>query len=109
MGAPKYQIYKDKSGKFRFRLLAGNNQVILTSEGYSSKVGCINGINSVKKNGTMKDKFVVNTAKNGKVYFNLIAGNKEVIGSSQMYASRETLRKGRNSVIRNAKSPVEEI
>lgn len=109
MKAPKYQIYKDKSGKFRFRLLAGNTQVILTSEGYNSKVACKNGIMSVKKNGTNKEKFVVNTAKNGKVYFNLIAGNKEVIGSSQMYASRETLRKGRNSVMRNAKSPIEEI
>ena len=109
MSTSKYQIYKDKSGKFRFRLLAGNTQVILTSEGYSSKVACKNGIASVKKNGTNKEKFVVNTAKNGKVYFNLIAGNKEEIGSSQMYASRATLRKGRDSVIRNAKSPVEEI
>ncbi len=109
MSTSKYQIYKDKSGKFRFRLLAGNAQVILTSEGYSSKIACKHGISSVKKNGTNKEKFVVNTAKNGKVYFNLIAGNKEVIGSSQMYASRETLRKGRDSVMRNAQSPVEEI
>jgi len=109
MNAPKYQIYKDKSGKFRFRLLAGNTQVILTSEGYSSKVACKNGIASVKKNSTNKEKFIVNTAKNGKVYFNLVAGNKEVIGSSQMYASRDTLRNGRMSVMRNAKSPVEEI
>ncbi len=109
MSTSKYQIYKDKSGNFRFRLLAGNTQVILTSEGYSSKAACNNGITSVKKNGSNKEKFVVNTARNGKVYFNLLAGNKEVIGSSQMYASRATLRKGRDSVIRNAKSPVEEI
>ncbi len=109
MSRSKYQIYKDKSGEFRFRLLAGNTQVILTSEGYSSKVACKNGIASVKKNSTNKEKFAVNTAKNGKVYFNLIAGNKEVIGSSQMYASRATLRKGRDSVMRNAKSSIEEI
>ena len=109
MSTSKYQIYKDKSGKFRFHLLAGNTQVILTSEGYSSKAACNNGIASVMKNGTNKDNFIVNTAKNGKVYFNLIASNKEVIGSSQMYASRETLRKGRDSVMHNVNSSIEEI
>ena len=109
MNSPKYQVYKDKSGKFRFRLLAGNTFVILTSEGYNTKVACKNGIASVKKNGTNKERFIVPKAKNGKVFFNLVAGNKEVIGSSQMYASRETLRKGRSSSILNAKSPVEEI
>lgn len=109
MNAPKYQIYKDRAGKFRFRLLAGNTQVILTSEGYNTKAACKNGIASVKKNGTNKERFVLNVAKNKKVYFNLVAGNKEVIGSSQMYASRDTARKGRDSVMRNAKSQVEEV
>ena len=109
MNSPKYQIYKDRSGKFRFRLLAGNTQVILTSQGYKTKAACKNGITSVKRNGTNKEKFVVNKAKSGKVFFNIVSGNKEVIASSQMYASRDTLRKGRDSVMRNAKSQVEEI
>jgi len=105
----KFQTYKDRAGKFRFRLLAGNSQVILQSEGYNAKAACNNGINSVKKNGTNKDKFVIKESKNGKHYFNLVAVNKEVIGSSQMYASRATARKGIASVMRNAKSPVEDI
>ena len=109
MKSPKYQIYKDKSGKFRFRLLAANSQVILTGQGYKTKAACKNGITSVKRNGTNKEKFVVSKAKNGKVFFNVIAGNKEVIASSQRYASRDTLRNGRNSVIKNAKSPIEEV
>lgn len=109
MALGKYQIYKDRSGKFRFRLLAANQQVIMTSEGYKTKAACMNGIKSVKTNAPKKDRFVVNKARNGKVYFNLVAGNKEVIGSSQMYASRDTLRKGRDSVMRNAKSPVQEV
>jgi len=103
----KYQTYKDKGGKFRFRLLAGNSQVILSSEGYNSKASCNNGINSVMKNGTNKERFVIKQAKNGKHFFNLVAANKEVIGSSQMYASRATARKGIASVMRNAKSPIE--
>jgi uncharacterized protein YegP (UPF0339 family) len=47
---PKFEWFKDKAGKFRFRLLAANGEIIATSEGYNSKDGCVNGIESVKKN-----------------------------------------------------------
>ena len=46
----KFEIYKDKKGQFRWRLKADNNQVIASGEGYASKAGCKNGIESVKKN-----------------------------------------------------------
>ena len=47
---PKFEMYQDKAGEYRFRLKAKNGEVIATSEGYSSKAGCENGIASVKKN-----------------------------------------------------------
>ena len=47
---PKFEMYVDKAGEFRFRLKATNGQVIAVSEGYTSKAGCENGIDSVKKN-----------------------------------------------------------
>jgi uncharacterized protein YegP (UPF0339 family) len=47
---PKFEWFKDKAGKFRFRLVAPNGETIATSEGYNSKDGCVNGIESVKKN-----------------------------------------------------------
>ncbi|MBQ9920793.1 MAG: YegP family protein [Clostridia bacterium] len=47
---PKFEMYTDKAGEFRFRLKATNGQVIATSEGYKTKDSCINGIESVKKN-----------------------------------------------------------
>ena len=47
---PKFEMYVDKAGEFRFRLKATNGQVIATSEGYVSKKNCENGIESVKKN-----------------------------------------------------------
>ena len=47
---PKFEIYADKAGEFRFRLKARNGEIIATSEGYSSKAACENGIESVKKN-----------------------------------------------------------
>lgn len=47
---PKFELYEDKAGEFRFRLKARNGEVIATSEGYKTKAGCQNGIESVKKN-----------------------------------------------------------
>lgn len=47
---PKFEIYKDKAGQFRFRLKAKNGQIIATSEGYVKKDSCKNGIASVCKN-----------------------------------------------------------
>ena len=47
---PKFEVYLDKAGEHRFRLKATNGQVIAVSEGYTSKSGCMNGIESVKKN-----------------------------------------------------------
>ena len=47
---PKFEVYKDKAGEFRFRLKATNGQIIAVSEGYKAKDSCLNGIASVKKN-----------------------------------------------------------
>ncbi|NYE94301.1 hypothetical protein FHU41_000522 [Psychromicrobium silvestre] len=48
--AGKFELYEDKSGDFRFRLKAGNGEVIATSQGYKSKASALNGIESVRKN-----------------------------------------------------------
>ena len=47
---PKFQLYTDKAGEFRFRLTATNGQTIAVSEGYKAKASALNGIESVKKN-----------------------------------------------------------
>ena len=47
---PKFEMYQDKAGEFRFRLKARNGKIIGTSEGYTAKAGCLNGIESVKTN-----------------------------------------------------------
>lgn len=48
--AGKFEVYKDKSGSYRFRLKAGNGEVIASSESYKSKASAMNGVESVKKN-----------------------------------------------------------
>lgn len=50
LAEPKFELFKDKSEKFRFRLKARNGEIIATGEAYNSKEGCINGIESIKKN-----------------------------------------------------------
>lgn len=47
---PKYELYLDKAGEFRFRLKARNGEIIAVSEGYKKKASCVNGIESVKRN-----------------------------------------------------------
>ncbi|MHB8129526.1 MAG: YegP family protein [Mobilitalea sp.] len=47
---PKFEMYTDKSGEYRFRLKARNGEIIATSEGYKAKSSCLNGIESVRKN-----------------------------------------------------------
>ena len=47
---PKFEVYNDKAGEFRFRLKAGNGQIIAVGEGYTTRANCMNGIDSVKKN-----------------------------------------------------------
>ena len=47
---PKFEVYTDKAGEFRFRLKATNGQIIAVSEGYKALNSCMNGIESVKKN-----------------------------------------------------------
>lgn len=47
---PKFEIYTDKAGEFRFRLKASNGEILLASEGYKAKASCKNGVESVIKN-----------------------------------------------------------
>jgi len=47
---PKFELYTDKAGEYRFRLKASNGQVIAVSEGYKAKDSALNGIDSVKNN-----------------------------------------------------------
>ena len=98
----KFEIKTDKSGKYRFNLKAGNGQVILSSQGYASKSGCDNGIDSVRKNSQDDSMFERMTAKDGSPYFCLKASNGQVIGNSEMYSSTSAMENGIASVKKNA-------
>ncbi len=98
----KFVISTRKNGEFQFNLKAGNGQTILASEGYATKAACENGIESVKKNASDDSKYDRKTAANGKNYFNLKAGNGQIIGTSEMYESAAGMENGVESVKKNA-------
>ncbi len=98
----KFVVSLRKNGEFQFNLKATNGQVILSSEGYTTKAACLNGIESVKRNSQEEKRFEKLTSKNGKFYFNLKATNGQIIGSSQMYESEASCDNGMASVAKNA-------
>lgn len=98
----KFEVSKRTNGEYQFNLKAGNGQVILTSQGYSSKTSCTNGIESVRTNSVNDDRYERKEAKNGKHYFNLKASNGQIVGSSQMYETASSMENGIASVKNNA-------
>ena len=118
----KYVITKTDNEKYRFDLLAGNNEVILSSQVYQARKGALKGIKSVTKNApkapvydstdpkakpVSNPKFEIKKAKNKEVFFELIAGNGEPIGISETYTTMAALKNGIKSVKKNATSKLE--
>jgi len=97
----KFELYKDKGGKFRFRLKASNGQTILASQGYKTKPSAKNGIASVQKNANDDTRFERKASKD-KFMFNLKAMNGQVVGTSERYDSERACENGIKSVGKNA-------
>ena len=98
----KFVITTRTNGEYQFNLKAGNGQTILTSEGYTTKQNCKNGIESVQVNSQFDSRFDRKNSKNGKFYFNLKASNGQIIGTSEMYESESGRDNGISSVKQNA-------
>jgi len=98
----KFELKVAKSGQFHFNLLAGNGQIILSSEMYESKSAAENGIASVQKNAGDDGRFERKTSVKGDPYFVLKAGNGQEIGRSEMYSSASAMENGIASVAKNA-------
>lgn len=107
--AGKFEIYKTPGGNLRFRLKAGNGETILTSQNYKSRSGCMNGIESVRKNGGKKSQFEVRKSTNGKDYFVLKAANHQIIGTSEMYNSSASCANGIKSVGNNCRAKCHDL
>jgi amphi-Trp domain-containing protein len=97
----KFELFQGANDQWYFRLKAPNGEIILASEGYTSKEGALNGIESVRKNAQLEN-VEHRTSKAGQPYFVLKAKNYEVIGASQMYKRQSGCDKGAQSVVNHA-------
>lgn len=120
----KFVVKTVKSG-IKFDLKAGNGEVIATSEVYSSKASCLNGVESVRKNAPIaavedqtaegfeqqkNPKFEMYTDKAGEFRFRLKARNGEIIATSESYKAKASCENGIESVRKNAPdAAVEEV
>lgn len=103
----KFIITKRVNNEYQFNLKSGNGEIILTSEGYTTKANCHKGIESVRINSQDDTRYDRKVAVNGKDYFVLKARNGEIIGRSQFYSSKSSMESGITSVKTNA--PTAEI
>ena len=96
--AGKFELYKDKAGEFRFRLKSASGDNLGSSEGYKAKSSAKNGIKSVKTNSKLKKRYDVFAGKSGKWFFNVKAGNHQVVLSSKGYPSQAAAGKACDAV-----------
>ncbi len=97
-----YQIKRARNGKFYFRLVASNGEVILASQMYASKANAKHGIACVGACAADASQFEEKTNKAGKHYFVLKAKNHQVIANGEAYSGRAAMRNGIRSVSKNA-------
>ena len=110
MENPKFQIFEGKDEDHYFRLRAGNGEIVLKSEGYESKQGAKNGIESVRENAPDDKRYERTDSGNGQYYFNLKAANHEVIGASETYITEQAREVGIAAVKEDApEAPVEDL
>lgn len=102
MTAGRFELHPSGTGSLRFVLKAGNHQVILSSQSYASHAAALGGIESVRTNAALPERFDRRESKAGEPYFVLKAGNGQSIGQSEMYSSAAGMENGILSVARNA-------
>lgn len=94
----QFELFMDAKNEFRFRLKAANGEIILASEGYTTKGSANRGIAAVRKNSVLDKRYERKNMKNGKPMFNLRSGNNQVIGTSEAYESDAAREVGIQSV-----------
>lgn len=93
-----FETFQGQDGQHYFHLMAANGENVLRSEGYATLAGAQGGVASVLAHGASAANFAVLEAATGEFYFNLVASNGEVIGTSELYASKSNAERGARTV-----------
>lgn len=100
--AGTFELYKDKAGEYRFRLKDENGHILLVGEGYKAKINATKGIESIRSNAPIDERYERKNSHNGKFMFNLKATNGQVICTSKMQDSADAVESTIESVKANA-------
>ena len=120
--AAKYQVYKDVAGKFRFRLRAANNRIVVVSQAYEQHEGVLNGVKSIQNNCTVGiedltvegprmnyPKYQVFMDKASEFRFRLTASNGQIIGASEGYETKEGCMNGIKAMQASCDAAIEDL
>lgn len=104
MSKATFVISSTSDGQFQFVLRATNNEPILTSERYTARHNALNGVEAVRISATHADRFESRESTRYEPYFVLKDGNREILGTSEMYSSPVKRYEGIDAVRRHAPS-----
>lgn len=94
----KFDVFVGADGDYYFRFVAANGEILLRSEGYTTRQGADNGIDSVVANAPDTRNVDVRQAVDGQWYFTVKAANEEIIATSEMYVSKFNAERGARTV-----------
>lgn len=86
----RVEVAAGASGQFHFNLFAKNGEIVLSSEAYTTEAAAWNGAFAVQDAAAVATNFAVKTATDGRFYFTLSAENGQIVGTSQMYTSKQS-------------------
>ncbi len=95
----RFQVFQGADDRFYFSLYAANGEIVLQSQGYADEASALNGTFSVAANGVLAERYELNEAANGGYYFNLVASNGRVIGTSEVYSTRASAERGIEAIV----------
>ncbi len=105
-GNARFETFKGLDGRYYFHARAVNGEIVLQSQGYTSKASATTGIASVQTNGTQAARYTVLPAADGKFYFHLKASNGRIIARGQTYETKYNAERGMQGCIELLTGPV---
>jgi uncharacterized protein YegP (UPF0339 family) len=98
---PYFEVFTGSNGDFYFHLAAANHEIILASEGYSTRTGALASVIAVQNNAGYAERYQLAQAVDGQFYFNLRNASGQIIGTSELYTTRSAAERGVEAVDRN--------
>lgn len=105
----KVDLWKSSDGQFRFHVESGNGRILMTSEGYTSRTGALNGVLSVLDNGVDPAMYTINQTASGRHNLHLRAANHETIATTQVYSTKASAKRAITSCVNAVTSYLDKV